>query len=66
MPKGKGSKGKSKASTPVRGSNFRRSVSIQQASNGFVISTITNKGEKIIIAKTKKTANRGADKLLGV
>lgn len=59
--------GKSKSnSAPKAIKTTRRSVSIQEASNGFVISTYTDRGEKIIIAKTKKEAKKAADKLLGM
>lgn len=57
---------KSKAmEVPVRMSD-RKSVSINKADNGYVISSYTETGEKTFIAKTKKEAKRHADKLLGL
>jgi len=45
--------------------NDNPSVNIKKAGNGFVVSSYTNKGEKTLIAKTKKEANGHVDKLLG-
>lgn len=45
--------------------NEHKSVSIKKASNGFVVSSYTDKGEKTLIAKTKKEAKTHTDKLLG-
>ena len=45
--------------------NDHKSVSIKKANNGFVVSSYTDKGEKTLIAKTKKEAKSHADKLLG-
>ena len=42
-----------------------RSVNIKKAGNGYVVSSYTDKGEKTLIAKTKKEANGHVDKLLG-
>lgn len=44
----------------------RKSVNITKASNGFVVSSYTDKGEKTMIAKNKKEAKKHADKLLGL
>lgn len=60
MPKTKG-----RRAQPVLAGE-RKSVSIQKANNGFVVSTYTEKGEKVFIAKTKKEAKKFADKLLKV
>ncbi|MCK5023061.1 MAG: hypothetical protein KAS04_02715 [Candidatus Aenigmarchaeota archaeon] len=46
--------------------NEHKSVSIKKASNGFVVSSYTDKGEKTLIAKNKKEAKKHADKLLGL
>lgn len=46
--------------------NEHKSVNIKKANNGFVISSYTDKGEKTLIAKTKKEANAHANKLLGL
>ncbi len=43
----------------------RKSVDIKKANNGFVVSSYTERGEKVFIAKTKKEAKSFADKLLG-
>tara|TARA_R100000963_G_scaffold33306_1_gene25563 strand:+ start:170 stop:370 length:201 start_codon:yes stop_codon:yes gene_type:complete len=66
MPAKKKSKSKAKTvETPVMASD-RKSVSINKASNGFVVSSYTDTGEKTFIAKTKKDAKKFADKLLGL
>ena len=44
----------------------RKSVNINKASNGYVISSYTDTGEKTFIAKTKSEAKKYADKLLGL
>ena len=59
----KASKNKSTAETSM---SSRKSVNITKASNGFVVSSYTDKGEKTLIAKTKKEAKKYADKLLGL
>lgn len=46
--------------------NENKSVNIKKASNGYVVSSYTDKGEKTLIAKTKKEAKGHADKLLGL
>ena len=50
---------------PVRMSD-KKSVSINKANNGYVISSYTETGEKTFIAKTKTEAKRHAAKLLGL
>lgn len=42
----------------------RVSVDIKKANNGFVVSTWGDSGEKVYIAKTKKEADKYANKLL--
>lgn len=44
----------------------RKSVNITKASNGYVVSSYTDKGEKTMIAKNKTEAKKHADKLLGL
>lgn len=45
-------------------SSLVKSVRIEKVSNGFVISTYTDKGEKAKIAKTKVEATKIAQKML--
>ena len=42
-----------------------KSVRMEKISNGFVVSTYTEKGEKSTYAKTKKEAKEVAAKMLG-
>jgi len=42
-----------------------KSVRMEKISNGFVVSTYTEKGEKQVFAKTKKQAKEVAAKMLG-
>jgi hypothetical protein len=66
MPK-KPTKGKATKNKPVAmPESSRKSVNITKASNGFVVSSYTDKGEKTMIAKTKAEAKKHADKLLGL
>lgn len=44
----------------------RVSVDIKKADNGFVVSTYCDGGEKVYIAKTKKEADKYAQKLLKI
>ena len=62
-PKKKKKKVEKSIAMPMCDSNH--SVNIKKAGNGFVVSAYTNKGEKTLIAKTKKEANSHVDKLLG-
>lgn len=58
---------KKRSSSKVRSvKESSSSVTIRTASNGFVISSFTERGEKLIIAKTKKEAKKAADKLLRI
>lgn len=64
MPK-KPVKGKVKKVVAIPESS-RKSVNITKASNGYVVSSYTDKGEKTMIAKNKTEAKKHADKLLGL
>ena len=61
-PKRKKKKVAKVTAMPVSDGN---SVNIRKAGNGYVVSSYTNKGEKTLIAKTKKEATGHVDKLLG-
>jgi len=41
-----------------------KNVNIKKASNGYVVSTYTENGEKTLVAKTKQEANKMAARLL--
>jgi hypothetical protein len=58
---GKNKKAKKSMAIPVSSS---KSVDIKKASNGYVVSTWGRDGEKCLIAKTKKDAEKAAMKLL--
>ncbi|HDY88062.1 MAG TPA: hypothetical protein ENH82_08125 [bacterium] len=45
--------------------SLSKSVRMEKITNGFVVSTFTDKGEKAVFAKTKKAAKEVAVKLLG-
>lgn len=49
---------------PVRSSS--RSVDIEKASNGYVVSSWNDGNKKTLIAKTREEAKKHADKLLGI
>ena len=65
IPAKKAPSKKKKNTTVAMPMNEHKSVSIKKANNGFVVSSYTDKGEKTLIAKTKKEAKQHADKLLG-
>lgn len=44
----------------------RRSVDIKKATNGFVVSSYQENGEKLFIAKTQEEAQKYANKLLKI
>lgn len=44
--------------------NEPKSVNIKKAANGFVISTYTNRGEAVEVAKTLEEANKIAKRIL--
>lgn len=46
-----------KKTKTVKPSFSRKSVDIRKATNGFVVSSFTDKGETLQIAKTAKEAN---------
>jgi len=58
-------KNKKAAKATVMSMSDSNSVNIKKAGNGYVVSSYTNKGEKTLIAKTKKEADGHVDKLLG-
>jgi len=61
MPK----KSKSKKNTEVAAvPSISKSVRIEKISNGFVVSTFTDKGERAKFGKTKKEAEKIALKML--
>jgi len=62
----KNAKPKAKPATAEVPSGYRepKRVSIQKASNGFVISTYGPNGEKIQVAKTQAEANKIAGSML--
>jgi hypothetical protein len=62
-PKKKARKKKSPSAEPMR-SNVK-TVDIKRVSNGYVVSTWTDKGEKAKIAKTKQEAKDIAANMLG-
>ena len=66
MKKKGGAKSKSKKSVDAPVASQRKSVDIQKANNGYVVSQWTDKGQKTFIAKTTKEAQAFATKLLGV
>ena len=63
MPKKKAKK-KSRSNPPALVGESS-SVTIRKASNGYVVSSYTPKGEKTYIAKNSKEVKKYADELLG-
>lgn len=65
---GKKTKAKRKSSpAPVSVGVHRTSVSIQKASNGFIVSSFDRRGnEKIVIATDAKKAKAAASKMIGL
>ncbi|KKL11995.1 hypothetical protein LCGC14_2540230 [marine sediment metagenome] len=63
MAKKKSTTKSSKVETAVP-TTLSKSVRIEKISNGFVISTFTDKGEKAAFGKTRKDAEKIALKML--
>jgi len=59
-------KGKSKNNRPIPVDSDRKSVNMRKVSNGYVVSTYGERGEKTVIAKTRAEAKDAANKMLGI
>ena len=60
-------KGKSKSNKPaIPVDSNRTSVNMKKVSNGYVVSTYGERGEKTVIAKTRAEAKDAANKMLGI
>lgn len=55
-----------KKDIPSIASSKRKSVDIRKANNGCVVSSWTDKGEDVMIAKTKEEAKNYATTMLGI
>lgn len=64
-PKRKVSKAKTVKPKVVSNSS-RKNVNITKASNGYIISSYDDKGEKTVIASTKADAKKQANKMLDI
>jgi len=62
-PKGKK---QNKTSPPISLDSNRTNVNIRKVSNGFVINSYGDKGEKTVIAAIKDEAKAAANKMLGI
>lgn len=60
----KKSSGKKNKNADMTQPVLSKSVRMEKISNGFVVSTYTDKGEKQVFAKTKKEAKEVAAKML--